>query len=282
MKVQSIQEHQDFFQTRDGQELYYSVLKPSPAKAIILLLHGMGEHSGRYQSFAKFLAKSGWIVYRYDQRGHGRTPGLRCYAESLEVLIEDLVEFLHWIKAQHKRKQVFLLAHSFGGQVALNFLAEHPKMVKGAILSSPNIALAMKVPWYKRVIGPLAAKVLPSLSIPNDINPKWISHDPKVVQAYQKDPMVENKITLRLGSEILKNHEELPKMAKKIHTPVLFFQGSADRITCPQGTKDFFAQVSAKDRQLKIYPGFYHETLNEQGKEKVYRDVLHWLEERAA
>lgn len=277
-----LQEEKDFFLARDGQELYYTVTHPKRAKGVILLLHGMAEHSGRYTAFANFLAESGWMVYRYDQRGHGRTPGLRCYVENLDILVEDLEEVLHWIKTKHPRKKLFLLGHSFGGQVSLNFLAAHPKMVQGAILSSPNIALAMKVPWITKVVGQFASKFLPSFHIPNDVDPKWVSRDPKVVKAYQEDRLVEDKISLRLGAEVLKNLEELPAKAKKIRTPVLFFQGSGDKITCPQATQDFFEHVSAKDRHLKIYPGFYHETLNELGKAEVYQDVLHWLEERVA
>ena len=272
---------QDFFQLPDRQELFYRVYGPTRAKGILIILHGLGEHSGRYQDFAEFLAEAGWKTYLYDQRGHGKTPGIRSFVETFDILVEDLHQFVTFVTAQEGRRKPFLLGHSFGGQVVINYLTKYPSEVRGVILSSPNIRLAMTVPWIKKFLGKWVACILPGLSIPNDINPRWISHDKKIVQAYQEDPLVQNRITLRLGSELLENLEKVPPMASKIKTPILLFQGSADKVTCPDGTKEFYQKIPGKDKELKIYPGFFHETLNEQGKKQVYHDVAKWLEKRA-
>jgi alpha-beta hydrolase superfamily lysophospholipase len=137
------------------------------------------------------------------------------------------------------------------------------------------------VPWLKKFLGKWVSCLLPSLSVPNDIDPKWISHDKKVVERYMEDPLVQNRITLRLGSELLENLEAVPELAPKIKIPVLLFQGDADRVTCPEGTREFYQKIPGKDKQLKIYPGFFHETLNERGRKQVYQDVAHWLEARS-
>lgn len=272
---------QDFFRLPDGQELFFRVYGPARSKGLLIIIHGLGEHIGRYQDFAGFLSEKGWRIYLYDQRGHGKTPGIRSFVDSFDVLVDDLHRFIKFVGAEEKRQKPFLMGHSFGGQVVVNYLAKYPSEVQGAILSSPNIRLAMEVPWLKKFLGRWASCLLPSLSIPNDLNPEWISHDKKVVQAYQEDPLVQNRITLRLGAELLKNLETVPELASKIKIPILLFQGSEDKITCPEGTKNFYQKISGKDKQLKIYPGLFHETLNERGKKQVYQDVAHWLEKRA-
>jgi len=273
--------NQDFFLLPDRQELFYRTLGPARPKGVLIILHGLGEHSGRYDDFAQFLAEAGWRIYLYDQRGHGKTPGIRSFVEAFDVLVDDLHHFVDFVAGREGRRKPFLLGHSFGGQVVVNYLAKYPSEVRGVILSSPNIRLAMGVPWLKRFLGRWVSCVLPSLSVPNDINPQWISHDKKVVQEYQEDPLVQNRITLRLGNELLENLDKVPQLAPKIKTPILLFQGSADKVTCPEGTKEFFQKISTKDKQLKIYPGFYHETLNESGRKQVYQDVAKWLEKRA-
>ena len=280
--MKSIATIKDFLTTSDRQEIYYWAMNPPKAHGSLVILHGLGEHSGRYKNFAKFLAKKGWAVYLYDQRGHGRTPGLRSYVESFDTLIEDLDQFIHFVRSQNKNRKPFLLGHSFGGQVAINYLARYGKNIEGAVLSSPNIQLAMRVPFLKRFFGKWISRVLPSLSIPNDIKAEWISHDKQVVEEYEKDQLIQHKITLRLGNEILENLENIFDLAPKIKMPVFFFHGSADKVTCPKGTEKFFNSIPSKDRELKIYPDFYHETLNEKGKEKVFADVVDWLEERAS
>jgi alpha-beta hydrolase superfamily lysophospholipase len=271
---------QNFFQLPDRQELFYRIYGPARPVGVLIIIHGLGEHSGRYDDFANFLSGQGWRIYLYDQRGHGKTPGIRSYVEAFDILVEDLHSFVEFVAGQEGRRKPFLLGHSFGAQVVINYLTKYPSEVRGVMLSSPNIRLAMAVPWLKRFLGKWASCVLPSLSVPNDINPQWISHDKKVIQEYRDDPLVLNRITLRLGNELLQNLEVIPPMAAKIKTPIFLFQGSADKVTSPEGTREFYQQIPGKDKQLKIYPGFFHETLNERGRKQVYADVAHWLEKR--
>lgn len=275
-----LKELQDFFRLPDGQELFYRIYRPPRVKGILVLVHGLGEHCGRYEDFSRYLARKGWGVYLYDQRGHGKTPGLRSYVNDFEDLVTDLHAFIRFAQSKENDQKTFLFAHSFGGQVCINFLAQHPRMVNGAVLSSPNIRLAIQVPWIKRVLCRWTSILLPSLNIPHDVNPKNISHDKGVVEAYKNDRLVQNKMSLRLGTVLLENLDIIGDLAHKIKLPCLLFHGSEDKITCPKGTEEFFENIRSKDRELIIYPGLFHETLNEIGKEKVYQDVAEWLEER--
>lgn len=279
--MRQVKIEQNFFLVNDGQELFYRHFQISKPKGTVVLVHGIGEHCSRYDDFSNFLASQGFEVYLYDQRGHGKTPGLRSYAESISALVNDLFEFAKWVKGKINHQNFYLMGHSFGGQVAVNFLSAHPKLFKGAILSSPNIELAMEVPWLKRFLGSLISQVLPSLSIPNDVNPKLLSHDPEIVQAYQKDRLVQRKITLRLGNEILENLKLMPALAEDVKVPIFIFHGSEDKITSPQGSKNFYDLLKVKDRIFKLYRGFFHETLNEVGKKEVYQDVVDWLNKRS-
>ncbi|MCE9624318.1 MAG: lysophospholipase [Deltaproteobacteria bacterium] len=278
MKVEGPTHH--FFKTRDGQELYFQKYLPEKPKGILIVVHGLAEHSGRYQYLVDYFAKRGWALYLMDQRGHGRSPGPRWYAPHFEDLVDDLEAFVEEVRRLEPKLPHFLIAHSFGGQVTVNFLARQPKGLSGVILSAPNLKIAMPVSALKKVFGHLASRFLPSFLIPNDLDATWISHDPEVVRAYEKDPLVGHQISLKLGIAILANVEKVMGLAPKINLPILLLHGEADKITSIEGTRRFFEKVASKDKQLKTYPGFYHEIFNEVERAEVFADVDHWLEKR--
>jgi alpha-beta hydrolase superfamily lysophospholipase len=200
--------------------------------------------------------------------------------DRFQDLVDDLHYFMEHVSRNGRTAQPYVMGHSFGGQVVINFLAQHPKEVPGAVLSSPNIKLVTDVPWLKRTLGKMASRAVPYLRVPNEVNPEMISHDIEIVRKYRGDKLVQNKITLRLGAELLDNLDNIMELAPKIKTPCLIFHGGGDRITSPEASENFFKKMKVRDREMKIYPGFYHETLNEIGKERVYQDVATWLSGR--
>ncbi len=271
-----------FIPLKDGQEVFCLRYTPEgfsqqKSKKTLVIVHGLGEHIDRYNHFVRYLASHAYQVYLYDQRGHGQTPGIRSYAESFQTLVDDLDFFIRYCKEHNPDSQFYLMGHSFGGQVSINYLAQHPKAVKAAVLSSPNVKLAFELPLLTRLFGPIISKIIPTLAISNEVLPKDLSHDPKIVQSYQDDPLVQKKVTLCLGNEILNNLKIIMGLSKKIKVPTYVFHGEFDRVTSREGTKEFYKKMTVKDRKLKIYPGFFHETLNEIGKGEVYEDVLQWL-----
>lgn len=269
-----------FFKTKDGSELYYQAWVPAKKKGVLAVIHGLAEHSGRYQYLVDYFFKHGWALYLVDQRGHGRSPGPRLYSPDFKTLVDDLEAFVREVHRLEPKLPLFLIAHSFGGQVAVDYLARHPKELKGAVLSGPNLKLAMSVSHLKKAVGYAASRILPTFLIPNDLNASWISHDPEVVKAYEQDPLVSHKISLKLGTAILDNLTQVMALAGQIKTPVFMLHGGEDKITSVEGSREFFEKLKVQDKTLKIYPGFYHESFNEIGKEEVFADMERWLDER--
>ncbi|MFO1462197.1 MAG: alpha/beta hydrolase [bacterium] len=269
-----------FFKSSDGLELYFQSWIPEKKKGVLAVIHGLGDHSGRYRFLVDYFTKRGWALYLMDQRGHGKSPGPRLYAKNFQTLVDDLQAFLGEVRRREPHLPLFLVAHSFGAQISVNYLAGHAKDLHGAVLSSANLKLAMPVSGLKKLLGYGAGRLLPTFLIPNDIKPSWISHDPEVVKAYEQDPLVGHKISLRLGVEILNNLDKVMALAPKLKTPLYMLHGEGDQVTSLEGTREFFERLRVTDKTLKTYPGLLHECFNEIGKEKVFQDLEHWLNKR--
>lgn len=261
----------------DGTRLFYRAWR-RPGKGVLVFIHGMGEHSGRYQNPVEFFSPRGFSCYALDLRGQGQSEGRRVYADSLDDFLKDIAVFLQVVE---KDSKVFLVGHSFGGQLALNFVASSlgkESSLAGLIVSSPNVRLALQIPKVKTVAANLLSRALPTMTLGNEVLAEKISHDPKVVQAYLEDPLVQRKITTRLGDLVLKNQQVLPNLARNIQLPCLLLHAGDDQICSAAGTQDFFQKIPIEDKTLKIYEGYYHELFNEIGKERVFRDMEEWIE----
>lgn len=270
------------FKGSGGTGLFFRCWKPDApdTKPVLVFIHGMAEHSGRYQYPVHFFLGRGYTIYAMDLRGHGNSEGLRVYADSLDQLLEDLRSFLKFVKEREKGRKVFLIGHSFGGQLVLNYASRFPNGLKGVIASSPNIRLKVKVPFIKLILAPVLSRLFPKLALGNEIDPRLVSHDPEVIEAYKKDKMVMRKITTRLADILLKNRLEFDEIARRFQSPCLLMHAGDDRICSPEGTRDFYEKIPVKDKTLKIYDGFYHELFNEVEREKVFKDMERWIEAR--
>lgn len=269
-----------FFTGSDGIELYYHSHVPKRPKGIMAVAHGLGEHSQRYQNLIDYFLPQGWGLYLMDHRGHGRSPGPRVHTPRLATMVQDLACFLKKVGRETEEYPLFLVGHSFGGQIAVNYLADHPAPLRGTVLSSPNLKLSLPVSWIKKFAARQFSFFLPTVSLPGDIDPSYVSHDPKVVHEYRTDPLVSQRISLRMGSEILDNLDHIMQLAPKIRVPALLMHGGSDQITAVEGTQEFFKKMKVVDRELKIYPELFHELFNEIGKERIFADMQKWLDAR--
>lgn len=267
-----------YFTTHDGTKLFYQWWLPDHPKAVLVVVHGMGDHSERYGPFIRYFVERGYAVALYDQRGHGRSEGLRGHVEQFQDLLQDLAIFIQKTKEAFPKAPFFLVGHSFGGQVALNFVVRYAKGLRGLILSSPNIQLTLPIPsWQKKLANWARKKTLRTMRLEHKINAKDLSHDQAVVDAYLKDPFVFSFVTCQTGALIMQNLDIMMALASRVHIPTMFMHAGSDVICSPEGTKAFYLRVPIPNKQLKIYDGMFHELFNEVGREQVFQDVETWL-----
>ena len=286
MKTKQKSSHESgHFKAEDGVELYFQCWSPElknkkSKNCVLIFIHGMAEHSDRYQYPVQHFTSKGYRVYAMDLRGHGKSNGHRAYAESMEQLVTDVRLFVKHIKSREGKKKYFIVGHSFGGQIVINYTTHYPKDVDGVLVSSPNLRLKLPVHFMKRVMAPVLSRLFPKLLLGNDLDASLVSHDRDVVRLYARDPHVLRKITAKLGDIILENYLSVMDLATKYKAPILMMHAGDDLICCPTGTKDFFKKIPHKKKTLKIYKGFYHELFNEIERHQVFKDMEAWIEKQ--
>jgi len=242
----------------------------------MVLLHGFGDHSGRYAEPAAWFAERGLAVYALDQRGHGRSPGKRGHVSRFAQFLSD-VAALRKLAAQEQAGPQLLLGHSFGGAVALRYLETEPEGLAGAIVSSPFLDVAMPVPAWKRLVASALVEVLPSLPVATGLDLAHLSTDPAVGQAAKSDPLYHRVMTPRAWREIRAAQAAVRAEGRHIRVPLLLLLAGDDRLVS-RPASEAFARSLAGDVTVKTYEGFYHEIFNEPHRARVFRDVEPWLD----
>lgn len=263
--------------TRDGARLYVRKHDAERPLAELILVHGFGEHSGRYGPLIRHLVDRSYSVTAYDQRGHGQSDGLPGYIERFKSYEEDLENVVATVRSRTERP-LFIIAHSMGSLVTLRYLASRPAGIAGAVLSAPLLAVAVRVPAHKAMIARVGAHVAPRLRLGNEIDPAVLSRDPEVGRAYASDPLVHHVISPRWFAEATAAMEEAILLAPNVQVPLLVMHGTGDRLASADATKQSFSRLGSHDKLLKIYDGYYHELFNEPEKQQIYATVSEWLD----
>lgn len=271
---------------RDGIRLSLVSLVPPDPDAIVLIIHGMSEHKGRYLRLLDELSREGYAAYAYDQRGFGRSEGPRGDASSVETFPDDLLELSANASARHPGKRIVWIGHSFGGLVALGAALRAGadgggKGVPDAIVLSAPPILVPPLEWRLRIAGFIAGRLFPRRPFRYRNEPAKLSHDPAVVEVFRNDPLVQNVATPRFYAAFRRLQRFVLKNAAGLKVPLLVIQGGADRIVVPEGARLLFDRVSGPKRLL-WYSDFFHEPFNEIGREKVVAEMLGWLRETLA
>lgn len=271
------------FSSRDNQAIFYQGWLPEgQLQGALLVIHGLHEHSGRYQHLGKYFADKGYAVYGLDFLGHGKSDGVRSFINSFDDFTLNLLAFVEMVRGWHPDVPVFLMGHSLGGLIASVFLLDHQELAQGAVLSGPLVKVPAYVTPLTIKIGQLLSSWLPKFRI-LAIDIEGISQDPAVVQSYRTDPLVfTGKMTARISGEMNKAITRLAEQGSAIQVPLLLLHGSLDRLCDPAWSAYLRDLVSSPDKQMIIYEGFYHEVYNEPGQEQVFQDVLAWLHSHAA
>jgi alpha-beta hydrolase superfamily lysophospholipase len=264
----------------DGLRLFMRRREIDGAKAEVVIAHGFGEHGGRYDSLTDYLVRHGFSTAVYDQRGHGLSDGLPGHVERFSEYDDDLARVISLARARAGHRAVFLIGHSMGGLIALRYAARNSDQIAGVVVSAPLIAVAVSVPVHKIMIARVGARMAPRLRLDNEINPAHLSRDPEVGRAYASDPLVNRKVSTKWFAEATRAMQEVGEWSSGITAPLLMMHGTEDRLASVDATKRLFGQVSSPDKELVIYPGFYHELFNEPEKQEVYERVTGWLEKR--
>jgi alpha-beta hydrolase superfamily lysophospholipase len=247
-----------------------------PARAALILLHGFGDHSGRYGDVAAWLAGHGISVYALDQRGHGRSPGKRGHVSRFAQFLSDVAALRRLVAGEESGRQL-LLGHSFGGTVALRYLETDPQGVAGAIVSSPFLDVAMRVPLWKVLLARLLHDIRPSLPVATGLDVTHLSTDQAVGQAARSDPLFHRVMTPRAYRELKAAQAAVVAEGGHIAVPLLFLLAGDDRIVARQASERF-ARSLPGDVTVRVYEGFFHEVFNEPQRAKVFRDVEQWLD----
>jgi acylglycerol lipase len=263
------------FQGKDGTSLFFQSWRPdSPARAGIILVHGLGEHSGRFNNLVEYLVPRGYSVFTYDQRGHGKSKGKRGYVKRFQDYLADLDIYAGMVRNGGK---TFLFGHSMGGTVASAYAVEHQDQIDGLILSAPLFKAGESVTQASMAAAKVLSVVLPHLGVA-PIDATGVSRDQAVVQAYLADPLVfHGKLSARLGAELIKVMRELPPRFKELKLPTLIMQATDDRLANPEGAMMAYDRLGTKDRTLRLFPGLFHEIMNEPERVQVLEDLLAWL-----
>jgi lysophospholipase len=252
-------------------------LPPAPW-AVLLVVHGYAEHSGRYEEMGAWLARRGLAVHAYDQRGHGRSEGLRCHVDRFDEYLDDLSAVLSLVAGEHPGQPLALLGHSMGGLVVATFLAERRPAVGAAVTSGAALALGPGVSRLRIVSARLLRRVAPRLSIGSGLDPAGLSRDPEVVRAYLEDPLVFRTMTASLAAELLEAVGRAPSCAPRVAAPLLLLHGAEDPLCPSEGSRAFHDALRVPGKAFRSYPGLRHEIFNEPEREQVYADLIAWLE----
>ena len=241
----------------------------------LLVIHGLAEHIGRYAHVAQYFAEQGWRVTVLELRGHGLSEGARGHTMLWQHYADDLQAALGVIA-----RPCSILAHSMGGLITLwsMRLSLHPE-VKSVVLSNPLLGLYKQPALSKVVVGRVVSRALPWVRVSNEVDPRKLSRDQDVVEAYKADPMVYNKVTTRWAQEMLQAQETVFAAAQNNHRPLLLLIGGQDQICSPASAEEYFVSYSGP-KQLQRFPDCYHELFNEPEKAEVFECIHQWLVEQ--
>ncbi|MDJ0708540.1 MAG: alpha/beta hydrolase [Leptolyngbyaceae cyanobacterium MO_188.B28] len=273
-----MQHREGIFKGAGELELYYQCWRPSDQRrAILIIVHGLGGHSGLFNNLVDCLVPQGFEIYGFDLRGHGRSPGQRGHLNAWAEFREDLRRFIHWVDAHTPSLPCFLLGHSLGGAIALDYSLHFPNGLQGVIATAPAVGKVGVSP-IRMVIGRILSCLWPSFSLDTGIAQGACSRDPAVVEAYAQDPLRHTKGSARLVTEFLTTTAWIQSHIANLQTPVLILHGGADQVTSSEGSCAFFQQITLSDKERREYPESYHELHNDLNHQEVLADLSNWLE----
>lgn len=264
---------------QDGTALYTQSWLPSEeARGVLVIAHGLAEHSGRYELLAARLVRAGFAVHALDHRGHGRSPGRRANIDRFDSVVADLRALIDTARDQHPGRPVILLGHSMGGAIALTFALRSQEAIAGLVLSAPAVGVSADVPRLQVLAARWLSVLAPNAGVLK-LPAEALSRDPMVVRAYVNDPLVyTGSIPARTLAELLAAMQAFPATVGQLRIPVLVLHGTGDTLVPLADCMPVYERMGSPDRSVRTYPELYHEVFNEPERETVIADLLAWLD----
>jgi alpha-beta hydrolase superfamily lysophospholipase len=273
--------HEDFFAGSDGVRLYEQIWLPEgEPRAVLVLVHGLAEHSGHYAATAEELTRRGYVVHTMDLRGHGRSEGPRGYVRSFDQYLDDLDVLAGRAVGRQPGKPWFLWGHSMGGLIATDWAIVRQPACRGLVLSAPLLRAPDHLYPRVRCLAEPLSRIFPRWRVVR-LDFGGISRDPQRVAQFQADPLVlHGRFPLRTVAEILRVTRFASEQRAAVRLPLLVLHGAADRLCDPAASRDLYTHAADDDKTLRLYEGLYHDVLREPEAEQVLADLIAWLDQR--
>ncbi|MEO0867094.1 MAG: lysophospholipase [Cyanobacteria bacterium J06642_11] len=258
--------------------LFYQAWYPAgAAKAVVALVHGFGEHCDRYHTVTTALTQAGYAIFGFDNQGHGRSEGQRGHIDRWQDYRENVSAFLAQVRHHEPTLPLFVLGHSLGGLIVLDYALTSPEGITGIIISGPPIRPVGIAKPYLVAIARMLSGIWPRFSMDVGAGAETLSRDPSIVNQLQDDPLTHSVATVRWGTECLVAISTVRKTISQLQVPILLVHGSADKVNDVRGSKEIFERITT-DKTLKIYDGSYHEPHNDLDRQQVMQDIVDWLD----
>jgi len=270
-----------FLEVSGGARLYWQRYRPPSPRAIVMILHGGGDHSGRYPGITSALVRAGFTCALLDFRGHGKSDGRRWHVDAFSDYLEDLGAFAAKVRAEAAGRKIFVVGHSQGGLIAALWGLAPGRGVDGFVLSSPYLELALKPPVVKVVAARIVGKLVPFLAVPTGLEMAALTSDPEMQAWTERDPLYIRTTTPRWFEESGRAQAEALRRASEFAYPLLVLTGTADTVAAPHAGRAFLQAAASRDKEHRSYEGFRHEIFNEIGRERPIADAVAWIAARA-
>jgi alpha-beta hydrolase superfamily lysophospholipase len=263
----------------DGLSLFFQCWQVDEGqKGVVCLVHGLGEHSGRYADWASLFNHAGYSVVSYDLRGHGKSGGKRGHVKSFDDYLQDTDLLFEEARERFLGVPSFLYGHSLGGLIVIYYILRQKPTLAGVIISALSNKTSLQEQKAKVLLSKVLGSIVPKLTIQTGLIPATISRDPEVVRRYINDPLVHHEVSVGWGKSALEAIPWMEQHANEWTLPVLFMHGEKDILGYAEGSREFSSKIKG-DCTLKIWPGLFHEVHNEPEKDQVFEYVRHWLDE---